>query len=100
MTFEESLAEDRRRIVLSLLDNVNGNSLNEQVLKLGLQRTGHTIDVDLMRADLAWLHDHGLARLEKIPVSGGEMWVSHLTERGGDVAKGARHPGVARKPAG
>lgn len=102
------MAEDRRRAILAMLAEMPVGSLNETILKGGLDRIGHRIGSDRIRADLAWLDQHGLVAIERVPLSGnadswaarGELWVARLTRDGQDVAEGRRdHPGIARPDA-
>ncbi len=97
MTLANVLAEDRRLVILRTLTEVPGTHLNEVVLKTALDGFGHRVATDLLRADLAWLVEHRLVRVEKIIApSSGELWLVHLTRDGQDVAEGRHHPGVAR----
>ena len=94
--FAAVLAEDRRLIILRSLADVPGYHLNEQVLKLGLNAFGHHAGRDLVRADIQYLLDHDLVRVDRLPGQGGELWLVTLTAACEDVAKGRLHPGVAR----
>jgi hypothetical protein len=102
MSFADTLAEDRRQIILAALDRADNYTLNDLILQSALKRMGHAVGRDIIRADLAWLTQHGLLRAERI--DGGDqvspsMWLATLTEPGQDVAKGRYHPGIARTPA-
>jgi len=92
------LAEDRRLVILRALDEAQGTSLNESIVKKLLEHVGHRVGRDQVRQDVAWLADSGLVRIEKLEdgVSPGELWVAHLREDGRDVARGRPFPGVAR----
>jgi hypothetical protein len=92
------LAEDRRLVVLLLLTDAPGGSLNEDVLRLGLEHIGHLMDRTDTRAVLQFLSDHGLVRMETLALPRGELWLAHLTDAGQAVARGRSHPGVARPP--
>ena len=94
--FAAMLAEDRRLIILRSLADVPNYRLNEQVLQTGLNAFGHHAGRDLVRADILYLAEHGLVRVEKLPAPGGELWLAALTAIGEDVANGRLHPGVAR----
>lgn len=96
-TLAETLREDRRLVVLRTLAEVQGFHLNEIVLRTALDGFGHRVALDVLRADLAWLEEHSLVRLEKLaPVTSGELWLVHLRREGQDVAEGRVHPGVAK----
>jgi hypothetical protein len=90
----ETMAENRRLIILRALDEA-GFAANETVLKTVCQTFGHHPTKDLIRADIAFLAEHGLVRLEKIAAQAGELWIAHLTTPGQEVAQGRVHPGVA-----
>ena len=94
--FAETLAEDRRLVVLRSLCEASGNHLNESVLKKALEHIGHRVGRDQVRADAVWLEEHLLVRIEKVDVQSGELWIVHLKGFGEEVAQGRSHPGVAR----
>jgi repressor of nif and glnA expression len=90
--FAAALAEDRRLVILRLLDYQQ--TANDSVLQLVLERLGHNVSRDVVRTDLAWLHEQGLIRAEVVM---DRVHVATITERGGDVARGrAVVPGVKR----
>lgn len=101
MSLTNVLAEDRRLVALRLLSE-GGFRASESVLRKGLDFFGHRISHELMRADLEFLREHGLLRIEALhPPSGGELWLAHLTDAGDEVARGVSvHPGVARRGPG
>jgi hypothetical protein len=99
MSFAETLAEDRRLIMLRALDEA-GFSANETVLGRVTEEFGHHPTRDLIRADMSFLAQHGLIRLEKIAAQSGELWIAHLKTPGQEVAQGRVHPGVARREPG
>jgi hypothetical protein len=96
MSFVETLAENRRLIILRALDEA-GFSANETVLKQVTESLGHQPTRDLIRADLTYLAEHGLVKLEKLDVQSGQLWVVRLTTPGQEVAQGRVYPGVARR---
>lgn len=96
MSLVEALQADRRLIVLRALDETPGFGLNEGTLKIVLGQFGHRVGGDEVRADMTWLEQHGLVRLEKIQAQRGELWIAHLLEPGQAVANGRPYPGVAR----
>lgn len=95
MSMVEIQAANRRRIILQALDE-SGYSANETVLKQVCEQFGHQPTRELIRADLVFLDEHGLVRLEKIAAHVGELWIAHLKAAGQEVAQGRDHPGVAR----
>ena len=93
----EVIAEDRRLAALRTLDEAPSSQLNEGALQHVLGHLGHTVDRDMLRADLAWLKTHNLVRVEELEVPRGKLWIATLTGAGADVANGrSRHLGVAR----
>lgn len=96
MSLTAALAEQRRLLILVTLCEATDYELNENSLKLVMDSEGHHVTQDTRRADLDWLEQQGLIRVEKLPVSGGVLWKAHLMGNGEDVANGARFPGVAR----
>jgi hypothetical protein len=99
MSLFEKIAEDRRLIVLRALNEADGMTLNETILRMAVMQFGHKPGRDMVRGDLAWLEAQRLVRLEKIPTNDGDFWVGHLTMDGAEVAEGRNHPGVARRAA-
>lgn len=92
--FTEHLAQDRRLVILRQLEAAPGYTLNESVLDAVLERYGHHVSRDTVRADLAWLEEQALVTLEQVA---GRIQVATSTARGVEVATGqARHPGVKR----
>ena len=96
MALAELLAEDRRLIVLRALEQATGYSLNEHVLRTGLDAFGHRVGGDILRADLDWLEEHRLLAITRLDGPTGKLWIASLTNSGQDVAQGRRHVGVAR----
>ena len=94
--FREHFAEDRRLIILESLTEAMEYSLNEDVLRTTLRYVAHDVGADIVRADLNWLREHGLIRIETIEARGREMWIAKLTREGEDVGRGRYHPGVRR----
>jgi hypothetical protein len=95
-TFAEALAEDRRLVILRRLSEATGNHLNDSILKKALIYIGHNVGTAMVRADVTWLEQHLLVRIEKVSIGADELWIVHLTAAGQDVAEGLDHPGVAK----
>jgi len=98
MSVLDDLAADRRGVILDLLMREPGYRLSDGVLRLSLKGLGRGVHrVTVIQADLAWLAEHGLARIERSPNDdGSETHIGTLTRAGKEVAEGAPHPGVAR----
>jgi hypothetical protein len=97
-SFQQRLAEDRRAAVLQILTEVEGHALNEELLAKELMRARFGIVTqEDMRGILAFLERQGLVAVERLAHAGGELWAVTATRSGRDVARGASHPGVARR---
>ena len=95
--FAELLDADRRLVILRSLHEDPGYDLNEYVLQSVLEALGHTVSMDRVRSDLAWLEEQGLVSVRDVA----GVKVAKLTARGSDVATGrAVVPGVKRPAPG
>ena len=97
-TFAERLLEDRRLVLLRILDDQVGRVANSSVLTWALEVFGHNVSRDYVRTQLAWLAEQGLVTVEVAAESNnGPVVLATLTERGRDVVRDkAAVPGVAR----
>lgn len=92
-SFAEHMTEDRRLAILRFLAAAPGYSGNEGLLRQALLTIGHNVARDVLRTDIAWLAEQGLATTEEL----GDVWVATITPRGEDAAAGrAQVPGVKR----
>ena len=95
MSYTQKVVEDRRLVILRLLDEVGG-SANDAVLAEALRHWGHSVGRDLVKADLAWLADQGLVGVDRVGAAD-PYHVATITDRGAEVAAGLAHvPGVKR----
>ncbi|MBV7262576.1 ArsR family transcriptional regulator [Photobacterium sp. WH24] len=93
MALQELLQQDRRLVVLRILNESPGYESNDSILDSGLGAYGHNVSRDLVRAELYWLQEQGLITLRDVA----STVVAKITQRGIDVATGqATHPGVKR----
>lgn len=93
MSFEKVLTEDRRLVLLRILNDMTGYRANSSVLAMAMAHFGHTLTRDYIRTQLAWLAEQDLVKIDDI----GPVIIATLTERGQEVAKGlAIAPGVSR----
>jgi hypothetical protein len=107
ISFEERVAQDRRRFILEALNEATGYQLNDLTLKSVLAGFGHTAGRTTVRRDLEWLRHSRLVKIEKLGGDDGgaiadspSVWLATLTETGQDVVNGEAFPGVARRPPG
>jgi hypothetical protein len=92
-TYQKLLEEDRRLTVLLLLAESPDYKANQFLLQSALDGFGHTVSMDRLRADFAWLAEQGLVTDHETA----DVHVPQLTDRGLDVAQGrVTHPGVKR----
>jgi Fe2+ or Zn2+ uptake regulation protein len=93
-TFAELQTEDRRLVILRLLEQSAGYRANAYLLQTALETQGHHASLDRVEGDVSWLAEQELVRSESV----GGVTIATLTTRGADVASGrAKHPGV-KKP--
>jgi len=91
--FSDFMRADRRLVMLRALSEVPGYVSNSSVLTGCLERLGHSVSRDAVKADLRWLSEIGLVALQEA----GAVLVATLTDRGQDVAEGkAVVDGVAK----
>ena len=92
-TFNELIDSDRRLVILRILEEDAGYSMNESLIQSFLEALGHTVSRDRVRTDLQWLQEQGLVTIEEVV----SVQVATLTPRGSDVACGrVTVPGVKR----
>lgn len=95
MSYQTTLAEDRRLSLLLVLLETPGYCTNAFLLQSAvLSIYGHSASVDQIKTDIAWLAEQGLVTARAT----GDVMLATLTTRGADVAAGrASVPGV-KKP--
>ena len=92
-TFAEVQTEDRRLTLLLGLVECAQWTGNIYLLQSFCASLGHSVGLDRLETDLAWLEEQGLLKTDKH--SG--VTVAMLTRRGEDVARGrSAVPGVKR----
>jgi hypothetical protein len=95
--YEKLLTEDRRLVLLRGLNSAVGYSSSNLLLQRYCQAVGHTVSVDRLTQDLAWLAEQGLCTVQQAE----GIYVATLNQRGLDVATGrATVPGVQRPQPG
>ena len=91
------LTEDRRLVILRLLEQSGDYRANEYLLRTALDSMGHSVGLHVVEADLRFLQELGLATV----ADNGGVIIAQLTARGADVAFGrATAPGVKRPEPG
>jgi hypothetical protein len=96
MNYAEARDQDRRLVILRLLEESDG-SANEGMLRTGLDMLGHGVKLtrQVVRADLDLLEKAGCVRLEWFD---DKIVVAHLTERGVDCVHGRVEVHGVKKP--
>ncbi|ARO88167.1 hypothetical protein EBAPG3_010475 [Nitrosospira lacus] len=96
MTYSESVAADRRLLILRALRESHEYTAAARLLRVFLGSFGRPVSADLVESELAWLAEQGLVTIR----AGGET-IATLTPRGADAANGlTRVPGVRRPEPG
>lgn len=89
----ELVDADIRLRTLATLAHCPAYTSNEVTLRQQLERLGHAVSRDALRTHLAWLEEQGCV----INQQPGGIWLSTLSVRGEDAARGvASVPGIAR----
>ena len=98
MSLADRMAEGRRGVILDLLHRDPGYRQSDDTLRISIRVLGRgSVLTSVVQADLLWLEQHGLVRIEREPIGDGtDAWVGILTRTGREVAEGAPHPGVTR----
>ena len=91
--FQETLIQQARLKMLTLLKEAKGYSLNHQIVQMALDAMGIRLTADQVRAEINWLASVRCVTT----IDMGSMLVAELTERGHDTAKGLLEiRGIAR----
>ena len=99
-TLATLMAEQRRRVMLGVLGEMQSNRANDYVLRVVVERRVDVVDRNLVRADLSYLETHGLITVERLEHDGQDVWIATLTDYGSAVARGLQHQGVAARELG
>lgn len=95
MSYAKLVSEDRRLVILRLLDESQGYTANEYLLTEALGGFGHAVSHDRVRSDLDWLAEQELVHV----TDPGQVYVASLTGRGRDVAQGRARVNGVKRPA-
>lgn len=93
MSYQQIVTEDRRLVILKILQESDHYSTNEHLLRSVLHSFGHNIGRDKLRTELSWLQEQNLVSVDTVS----DVQIAKLTGRGIDVATGSSVvPGVKR----
>lgn len=93
MSYQQTIREHLRLVILRTLSEQNDGALNASVLRSILPQFGFTVTRAQILSEAAWLEELGLVACREA----GAVFVIEITERGEEVARGlARVPGIAR----
>lgn len=88
----DTLARDRRLLILKLLSEVEGYTLSADMLTRAMKQMRHSVYDDAVAADLVMLAQHGLIQREETRHGAKTIVEATLTRLGLDVANGRPHP--------
>lgn len=91
------ITADQRLALLQSLVACN-NDANQNILQTCLAEFGHSISMDLVRNHLIWLEEQGLVKINRLDVTGSNLFVATITQRGLDVANGVAVVDGVKKP--
>ncbi len=93
-SFAETLAKDRRLVILRLLSEVPEYTLSASMLTKAVRGMRHAVYDDTIAADLVVLEQHTLVTREEEHHNGKALTFATLTRFGLEVANGRPHPMV------
>lgn len=94
-TYIEHLREERRLVILRLLQELAGYTANSSILATGLSSLGVPASRDQVHTELDWLAEQGLVIQEDLGIG---VRTATLTSRGGDVAQGLAIVSGVKRP--
>ncbi len=92
--FASHLAEDRRLVILRVLQDSLAYTANEFILLDMTNRFGHVVSTDRLHADLDWLREQDLLTFDVVA----DVRIAKLTVRGVDVAAGRAIVSGVKRP--
>lgn len=84
--YAQTLTAERRLVLLRILHELPQYTANSSTLTTLLEHWAHRPSRVEVKADLRWLEDRGLVKLEEI--AGGDVLIVKLEARGEEVATG------------
>ncbi len=93
MSYAETVAEDRRLVILRILESAGAYEANESMVGMVLRDFGHAVPRNQVREDFAWLEKAGLVTVEELA----SVKIAKLTQPGLETSQGiVVTPGVKR----
>ena len=97
MSFENSLKEEMRLVLLRLLNELPSYRGNSSTLHSGLNHWGLSFSRDQVKTELHWLKEQGCIEIE---LNNPDVLMVKLSERGQEVVESrTRIPGIKRPSA-
>ena len=94
MRFDTYMSEDRRLVILRLLESQDDFTLNDGLLLHGLDQLGHGVSRQTLHNDMVWLEALGLVNLSRLSP---QIMRICLSEKGQEVCLGKqRIAGIRR----
>ena len=87
-TYAEQVREDRRLVILRLLNESTGKQSNSSLLHAGLKHLRIICERHELIDDLRFLQMHGLVDMEQLGDVNPDLYGVHLRGRGEDVIAG------------
>ena len=94
MDFDTYMSEDRRLVILRLLEAQDDFTLNDGLLLHGLDQLGHGVSRQILQEDMTWLEQAGLVVLHSLSP---QIMRVHLSEKGQEVCLGKRRIAGVRR---
>lgn len=94
-SYLEHLREERRLVILRLLQELAGYTANSSIIASGLTHLGVPASRDQVHTELDWLAEQGLITQEDLGIG---VRTATLTARGGDVAQGLAIVSGVKRP--
>ncbi len=94
-SYLDHIREERRLMILCLLQDVAGYAANSSILTIGLSHMGVPASRDQVHTELDWLAEQGLVIQNDL---GNGVRIATLTPRGADVAQGLAIVSGVKRP--
>lgn len=87
MDFDTYMSEDRRLVLLRLLEAQDDFTLNDALLLHGLEQLGHGVSRQILQDDIVWLEAAVLVAVHRLSP---QIMRVRLSEKGQEVCLGKR----------